>query len=318
MKRDSVTRFAMCATVWAMACAAQAADTITLKPEVYVKGPEVCIGDLAVVRGANAATLSAIPVTVAPEPGASKRIDSALLETRVKTAGVSQDAVKIGGAPSVVARTLSLEVTGEMIAEDLRAFILNTMPWAPENADIEVTPPQETVITPEGDLSLDWKPASSYRYAGPGTFRGELRVDGKTYRILACQADIKPREEIVVAAVDIPSGKMISASDLVLEARPLGQANAGVFRSVNEAVGKVAQNSLTVGQPLSPRNVQAPLVVKRNQIVRVEARAGGLIVASRAKAMGDGRTGEAVMCQNPESKEQFSGTVQPDGTVSVP
>jgi flagella basal body P-ring formation protein FlgA len=56
-------------------------------------------------------------------------------------------------------------------------------------------------------------------------------------------------------------------------------------------------------------------IVKRNQTVVVETRAGGLLVQARARAMTDGCEGDVVRCLNVDSKEEFIGTVRADGVV---
>lgn len=309
---------------WALALiawadVAQAADSVTLKPEVYVKGPEVKLGDIAIIKGTNAEALAALPLTPAAQPGDEKRIDASFLSLRIKNAGFTDaDQIVVCGAPSVTAKTLHLELTSQMIAEDLRRFIENHMPWTPENATIEVTGPTEDITTPDGDLSLDWRPSSQYRYVGQGSFRGELRVDGETYRVLNCAVNIDATQDVVVAATDIPRDKIISLADLTLEARPVTGPDVAAFRTMEEVVGQSAKADLAAGQAISARCVAPQLIVRRNQVVTVEAHAAGLVVTTRAKALTDGREGEMLRCQTLEGKDEFTGIVRRDGVVETP
>jgi len=68
---------------------------------------------------------------------------------------------------------------------------------------------------------------------------------------------------------------------------------------------------------LSPRQIVPPQLVKRNQMVTVETRAGGLLIRSQARAMGNAGVGDVLTCQNPDSKQDFAGTVRKDGIVVV-
>ena len=59
------------------------ADTITLKEAVYVKGPKVLLGDVAVVEGLDADYLRTIEIVPAAAPGSARRLNAALVRTRL-------------------------------------------------------------------------------------------------------------------------------------------------------------------------------------------------------------------------------------------
>ena len=294
---------------------AASADTIMLKTEAYVKGPMVTLGDIAEIAGDNAEQLAALEVGSAAAPGASKRIDSALLKMRLNGAGAS--GVDIQGAPSVVATTLSLDVSREVLTDDLRTFIQTQLPWDGAETTIDILDGPDPVTVPEGEVAVRWMPAPQYRWVGLGTFRGDVEVDGKVKRTVFAKANIEAYAEVLVCAHDVPRGKAIEATDLRFEKRALSQQKGDTVQDLDVAVGMIARDNLLMGETLSRRSLVPKQLVKRNQLVSVEAKAGALVVRSRAKALDNGGAGDVVRLMNPESKAEFQGRVRDDGAIEV-
>ncbi|MBI4558494.1 MAG: flagellar basal body P-ring formation protein FlgA [Candidatus Hydrogenedentes bacterium] len=292
-------------------------DTVTIKDEALVKGPKIRLGEIAELRGEHAATLAELDVGPAATPGNAKIVDAALLLSRIQNTGVDVSNMEVQGAKSVRATTLSLELTPEVIAEDLREFIATQMPWDAADATVDVYPPAKSEILPDGQVAIRWMPNPEYGWVGPEVFRGELVVDGAVKKALLCKATIQAYGEVVVAAQDIPRGAVISQADLTTERRTLGVSKEAGFTRPADLIGAVAKTSIFTGQLISRRQVEAPKLVKRNQIVSVEVSYGALVVRARARALADGREGDLVPCATLESKEMFQGVVRKDGTVVV-
>jgi flagella basal body P-ring formation protein FlgA len=290
-------------------------DTVVVRDEVYVKGPKVLLGDVADIKGENAEALASVELATAALPGDSKRFDAALVLARIGNAGIDTESVAVTGARAVVANTLHLELTREMMAEDLRRFIEVEMPWNPQDTTVDVSPPAQDVVVPDGDVALVWRPNPQYRWAGAGSFRGEVRVDGEVKKTLHCRATIDAYTDVVVALEDIPRGAVISANHLDVEKRSVTSLPLGTFDFPEELLGYVARSTIFPGTVMTKRHVMPRKVVKRNQMVVVEARVGGLLVQTRARAMTDACEGDTLRCLNVDSKEEFIGTVRGDGIV---
>lgn len=293
-------------------------DTVMLKTEAYVKGPMVTLGEVAEIKGDNAPVLQQIELSGAAAPGASKRLDAALVRTRIENAGIQPDGVNLDGANAVVAKTLSMELTQDILAEDLFAYIESQIPWKLEDTEIEVEHQAQNIVVPEGELAIKWSPQPQYRWIGPTVFRGEIRVDGDVKRSIMMKAKVDAMAEVIVASTDLTRGKVISPPDVHMEKRPMSSLRMGTYvTSPEDVVGNTARSTVFAGQIVSPRQVVPPQLVKRNQVVTVETRAGGLLVRSRAVAMANAGAGELLTCQNPDSKQEFAGTLRKDGVVIV-
>lgn len=301
-----------------MLATAQAfAGTLVLKEEAYVRGPYVLLGEVADITGPEAQMLSRIEVTLAAMPGSTKRFDAALVESQLRRAGIEIAEWDIQGNRHVLATTLHLDLTQEMIAEDLRQFVARHMPWNPTDTVIEVSAPPRTFRVPDGVLDIRWRPDPQYAYLGAGTFRGEISVDGKVARTVLSQATVRTYEEVIIASRSIARNEALSRANLRLEQRELSMLNSDVFFNVDDMRGYVAKSSIFEGQVITGRRVAHAKLIKRNQIVNVETSIGMLTVRTVAKTTTDGAIGDLITCKTLESKELFVGVLRADGVVVV-
>lgn len=294
---------------------AASADTVMLKTEAYVKGPTVHLSDIADITGVNAEQLGSIEIGAAAAPGASKRIDSALLKMRLNGAGAQS--VEVAGPASVLTKTLSLDVSKEMLTEDLRSYIQTQLPWQDAETSIDITNEPEGCVVPEGKVAVRWMPSGQYRWVGQGSFRGDIEVDGKVKKTVFAQANVEAFADILVYAQDVPRGKVIASTDLRFERRALSQQRGATEQDLDAVVGMVSRDNVVMGEPVSRKTLIAKQLIKRNQIVSVESRKGGLLIRSRAQSLDNGGAGDTVRLTNPESKAEFQGQVREDGVVVV-
>ena len=306
------------AAVLAMSIGIASADTITLKPEVYIKGPKVLLGDVAVVEGENAEELRAIEIATAALPGSSRRIDASLLQSRIQNAGYDNDSVEMNTTHRVItATTMAIDLTNELLTDDLREHIFASMPWDPEETLIDIVPPTTKTVVAEGDIEITWRANPSYQFLGQGSFRGDVRVDGELSKTVYAKATVQPYAEVLVANQGVARGEVLNASNVHLEKRDLSAIKGGVFFGTDELDGAIAKSSIYPGQIVSAAKVMAPKVVKRNQIVRVQTQLGSLVIQSQAQAMSDGAAGDILRLRNLQSKEEFTGIVGKDGVLTV-
>ncbi len=298
--------------------AVAAENTLVLHEEAYVKGPSVLLSEVADIEGELSEVLGALEMTTAAAPGASKQVNASLVTARLRNAGFDTEKMEITGARRVRATTLYMEISREMIADSLRQFIVSNMPWESDRAEIDVPLPTNEIVAPEGDVVFEWRSNPSYKYVGEGAFRGKVYANGKLQRTLLCKAHVTAYGKVLMAGTDIPRGRIISPADLKVEERALETLPRNVVMNPQEIVGMVARKTIFPGNMIRVSDVEAPRLVKRNQLVSVEMRAGALFVQSRAKALMDARKGDVITCANLNSKERFQGVVRGDGVVVIP
>ena len=296
---------------------AAAIDTITLKQEACVKGPQVTLGEVADIAGDHTEKLGGVELAPAAPPGDSRRVEKFLIEARLKTAGVGADTFELRGASAVVARTLHLDVTRDVIEQNVRAFIEHEMPWKPEDAVIEVALPPGELVVPEGELGFEWKLDPEFRFIGTGGIRGAVTVDGEVKRSFLCKVSIEAYDKVVVASVPIERGNALAAGKVTLERRAMSGLKDAVFHDPSELKGLVARRAIGPGEVVTRRSLAPQIIIKRNQLVVVETEALGLQIETQARAGSDGAVGDVVICVNPNSNQAFQGVVRQDGVVVV-
>ncbi|HOF40939.1 MAG TPA: flagellar basal body P-ring formation chaperone FlgA [Candidatus Hydrogenedentes bacterium] len=309
--------WAAAAVLFLAAVRADALNVVLLRDEAFVKGPQVALGDVADIEGAEAEALAGLEILPAAAPGCVKRIHASMLRSRIMTAGYRPEDFEITGAESVNATTLCVELTREMLVDDLRRFIELEMPWDPANATVDIDPPTSKLVLPEGDIVLEWRPAALFQYLGKGTMRGEALVDGQVRDVIYCQVNVQAYGDVVVASSDIPRGAIISRGDLSVAKRALSAMRNGYYSDPEELAGMVARSTIFPDTVLTSRHVMPRRIIKRNQVVTVEVRAGTLMVRDRAQAMSNAAAGDIIICQRMNSKEEFQGIVREDGIVEV-
>jgi flagella basal body P-ring formation protein FlgA len=294
-----------------------AAGTIALHEEAYVRGPQILLGEVAVVQGELAPELNQIELTSAASPGDSRRIAKSYIRSKIDLADLPETSLEITGPELVVAKTLYAEVTPQEVASDLRAYVEARMPWRSEDALVDISPPRGRLVLPEGEVTIEWRPTGRYDYIGGGAFRGEIRVDGAVVETVMCRAEIDAYGDAIIAAADIPRGTLITARHLTMEERSLEGLPRGALLDIGAIEGQVARSNIRRGEAIRGRDIEPRQLVKRNSMVTVETRVGVLVVRGRAKALNDGAAGDLVRCENLESEEEFSGVVRKDGVVVV-
>lgn len=122
---------------------------------------------------------------------------------------------------------------------------------------------------------------------------------------------VRVRRMAAVLSDDLKRGEEISAAKVTGEERWLPHTVDCV--SVEDAIGRVAKAALPQGKVLEASDVQAPLVVKKGELVRVHCVNGSFVLKTTARAMGDGRLGELVTLQPVGSARTFQARMDAPG-----
>ena len=114
----------------------------------------------------------------------------------------------------------------------------------------------------------------------------------------------------VTAARDLPAGTIIGSSDLAwIEEVPGGIEDPAL------AIGLQTRVAVYEGRPVVAGALRAPVLVSRNQVVRVAFDAGPLRIETEGRALSEGAAGDVVRVMNLASRTTISALVNPDGTL---
>jgi flagella basal body P-ring formation protein FlgA len=119
--------------------------------------------------------------------------------------------------------------------------------------------------------------------------------------------------DVVVPNRTIRANSTINEADLTL--KPI--ANAQAYNRIRDVVGQEARITLYAGRPVLFDDIGPPAVVARNQIVLIEYRSNGLLIATEGRSLQRGGVGDRIRIMNLDSRSTLFGQVQADGTVHV-
>jgi len=291
--------------------------TIHLRDSVEVKpGESVTLGDIADLTG-PAETFAGTPLTTAPPPDRVKNLSASMVVMRLRQAGIDPQALQFTGATTVILRSKAQDLAPARLAEALFDHLVAAMPWDPSRTDIEIQPIRLRAALPEGQVTYDWRIPARWNFSGAATIQAVILVDGKAVEQIPCRVTITPHIAVAVAAGNIPRGKRLDTSDISWEEMPADSRPADAVSSPDEAVGQVARRTLLKGTVLTARALEAPRIIRKNQVVPVEMNRGGIYLQTKARALADARAGDRLLCANLSSQQQFEGIVREDGLVIV-
>lgn len=163
---------------------------------------------------------------------------------------------------------------------------------------------------------------SSYQAFTPGG----ARMAGKSTVGLRCLApspwsvlvpvNIAVTASYLVSARPLLAGQTITADDLATMSGDISNLPASIVTQPEAALGKTVRNSLAAGLPLRSEQLQAPVVIRQGQTVRVVSRGDGFSVTSDGKAITNASAGQVVQVRM-SSGQTINGIAQNDGSVEI-
>lgn len=123
--------------------------------------------------------------------------------------------------------------------------------------------------------------------------------------------------DAVVAATNLAPNRAVTSRDLTRGRVDLYNGNGGVMTNPSEIEGKILRVGVTAGAPILSPFLDLPVVVRRGQKVIVTLVDGTMTIKATALALEDGRVGDNIAVQNPDSQKTVHATVSRDGNVEL-
>ncbi len=151
---------------------------------------------------------------------------------------------------------------------------------------------------------------------------------GKTHLRLQCPSGKKWRINIgvelnvfhdtVLSKHAMRRGIVVAAEDLLLKKLPRSKIFSDFYSKKSDVIGLVTTMPVRAEQLLSGRLVSVADVVSKGQSVMVIARAAGIDISTRGKALNHAKRGELVRVQNKDSGRIVEGIAVDPGKVEIP
>ncbi len=253
-----------------LVCFSVEAQAIKLRGEVTVSSPEVKLGDVVESDVSEYTELfNRVVLCPAPKPGYAVEIPGSMVLARIKQVGIDESTFDVSAESRVVVRRATIVLSKDILAGSLRHYILENMPWDEETTDVQVYPPAEDIVLPEGDVEINWSSSSSSGFVGKGVYRGRISVDGKFYKTIICRANIEAKTLAISASRMIPKGGVIGEKDITYKEVVVGRRSDNLLWDVDSVLGSRAKRSIPAGSLIKATDIELPAVIKKDQIVEV-------------------------------------------------
>jgi flagella basal body P-ring formation protein FlgA len=123
--------------------------------------------------------------------------------------------------------------------------------------------------------------------------------------------------DAIVAAANLIPNRALSARDLTRGRVDMFAATGGVLTDEKDVEGKILRAGLQVGAPILSAMLDLPISIHRGQRVVLTATDATMVIKTTAVALEDGRVGDNIAVQNPDSQKTVRATVTDDGGVAI-
>jgi flagella basal body P-ring formation protein FlgA len=137
----------------------------------------------------------------------------------------------------------------------------------------------------------------------------ELSCTGTAAWHTLIPVDVEVSTQILVAKQNILPRQEITEDMLEYASYNKNRLYSSSFKDKNEVMGQVAAYMITAGTAFTKKNLQAPTLIHRNEVVNLSVRSNSVSVAMQGIAKTDGAINTVIKVYNPSSKRTIDAVV---------
>lgn len=130
-------------------------------------------------------------------------------------------------------------------------------------------------------------------------------------------ADVRYLDDVVVAVRPIERGELIDNGSVTVERCDVTMLLGKYFSNMEQLEGLQAKMRIGVGRPLNTHYLEQRPLVERGDMVRIEAKVGGIVAVTMGLAKDKGAEGDHIVVMNTTSREKLLAEVIGPGKVRV-
>jgi flagella basal body P-ring formation protein FlgA len=287
------------------------------KAAATVAGEFFSLGDVAILTP-SAPDLAGRSIYRSPSPGKTMTYNTASMRSYLEQTDEDFRGLTWSGAETVKVTRDGVTITAERISDIINRYLeKNRGKTHISNIHMEFTFTRrpKSFVLPKGKMTCRIIPADSIIYRSQ-SFSLTFSVDGKVEKNMSVRGKLKAVAPIAVAASDISRGTLLTGRDIQVVPLDLERLREPCFKP-RQLLGQKVLRSLRKGDPIEKSMVDFPPLVKRGEIITIEAAHGGLTVTATGIARANGQEGETVRVKNRGSGKEILCKVIGPGQVAV-
>lgn len=150
-----------------------------------------------------------------------------------------------------------------------------------------------------------------------GRVTTRIRCEGNSPWTIFVPAQVRLFRDVVILTRPLQRNSQISAADLSLVERDVGQLSQGYLTAPEQAIGKQVTRALLADQVIAPRHLALAEVIRKGDQVVISARSGTVGVRMPGEALSNGGVGEQISVRNLRSSRVVKARVTAPGQVEV-
>lgn len=182
-------------------------------------------------------------------------------------------------------------------------------------AEIEVATLDARLQVPVCQVPLQTSVNRLNANGGRVTVRVECHDDSPWSRYVA--ASVRVFQEVVVTSRALPRDSIIGPGDVILKEHDISTLGGQVIMDPDVAVGQSVRRAVSADTALSIDMLEAPVLVKRGDMVVVIAERGSIAIRGTGTALQAGEAGRQIPVRNNSSERVVQAVVTGAGEVKV-
>jgi flagella basal body P-ring formation protein FlgA len=290
---------------------------IYLPREVAVKGSDIKLGRVSVIRGEDALVSKAGETALGriSIPGQKIVIDRPLLLSRLVCSGIPASKVQLSGAENITVKRQEQIIKGSDFIEPAITFLKGKLP-ADSVCQMDPVQIPDDLIIPKENEDIKFTPLLvGSTSSNVAKVRIVVSQFGRQIGSREITFRLKYNRRKAVTTVNIQAGTIINPENTKIENTISNYPESVEWKP---PYGLVARRKLPANTVLRPSMLSQPrseVIIKRNQNVVIRVDKPELMVTAVGKALQEARGGEYIKVRNIDSQRIILARVNEDGTV---
>lgn len=222
----------------------------------------------------------------------------------------------IGGGGLALANDLT--IGQDEMATIFRTVVTKDAPWPQQDLAIKnFSAIPEQVALPLGKLGYQVLSQDHGRLLGQRTISVLLTIADKPQVKIKMHGDLHLYGDVLVARHRLRRHTIISANDLAVTRKDITMFAHDLVQDKAEVEGQRVTTTLREGAIIFARNLQQTPLIKRGDLVTIQARNDKMRISVQGEARTQGTVGQGIKVKNLMSRRIITARVVKSGLVSV-